>query len=197
MDGLAGDEGTLRPGQQADHGRDLLDIAEAASGMGRPWSGRGPAVAARLVSIAPGDTALQVILCGASSRASARIRPSRPALDAETWQRLSVPTWVDTPDMATKAPPLPLATICGTNALPSRKAPSSATDMISRHSSKDMSRNDVWRRRPALLTRMSTPPSASPCLAKRGATAASEMSPIAASALPPAAWISCTTESTA
>ena len=32
--------------------------------------------------------------------------------------------------------------------------------MISRHSSNDMSRNEVWRRRPALLTRMSTPPNA-------------------------------------
>ena len=30
MDGLAGDEGALGPDQQADHGGDLLDIAEAA-----------------------------------------------------------------------------------------------------------------------------------------------------------------------
>ena len=55
-------------------------------------------------------------------------------MEAETWQRLGVPTWVETPDIATKAPP-PRATICGMIALPSRKAPSSATDMISRHSS--------------------------------------------------------------
>src|SRR5262245_16199923 len=83
-------------------------------------------------------------------------------------------------------------------ALPSRKAPSSATDMISRHSSNDMSRNEVWRRRPALLTRMSTPPKA---LAARsaslGGTCGSETSPMAATALPPAAVISPTTESTA
>ena len=63
--------------------------------------------------------------------------------------------------------------------------------MISRHSSNDMSRNEVWRRRPALLTRMSTPPNfAAASAASRGGTAGSETSPIAASALPPAASIS-------
>src|SRR5581483_7104259 len=168
------------------------------SGIGRPASGRGPADAARAVSMAPGATALQVILCGASSRASARIRPSRPALEADTWQRFRVPTWVETPDMATKAPPLPLATICGMKALPSRKAPSSATDMISRHSSNDMSRNGVWRLRPALLTRMSTPPNCfCACSASLAVALGSETSPIAAAALPPAFSISATTPSTA
>src|SRR5207244_1551111 len=68
-------------------------------GIGRltRLGGAGPADVARAVSMAPGEMALQVILCGASSTASARTRPSRPAFDADTWQRLGVPTWVEMP----------------------------------------------------------------------------------------------------
>ena len=33
-------------------------------------------------------------------------------MDAETWHRLGVPTWVEMPEIATNAPP-PLFTICG------------------------------------------------------------------------------------
>src|SRR5439155_961187 len=49
----------------------------------------------------PAGTALPVMRWGPRSTASARISPSRPAFDAETWQRLGVPPWVETPDMAT------------------------------------------------------------------------------------------------
>ena len=102
MDGLAGDEGALRPDQQAHHGGDLVDRAEAlraGSGGSCGWAAPARPPPPRAVSMAPGDSALQVILCGASSTASARISPSRPDLEAETWQRLGVPTWVETPDM--------------------------------------------------------------------------------------------------
>src|ERR1700677_2606436 len=63
------------------------------------------AVGPRTVSTAPGDTQLAVIWCGASSMASARINPSRPALEAETWHRFGVPTCVEIPDSDTSAPP--------------------------------------------------------------------------------------------
>src|ERR1700733_2283452 len=64
-----------------------------------------PAEAPRTVSTDPGATQLQVIRCGPSSIASARINPSRPAFDADTWQRLGVPICVEMPDSATIAPP--------------------------------------------------------------------------------------------
>ena len=77
-------------------------VPKRFSGIGRltRLGGAGPAAAPRAVSMAPGESALQVILCGASSTASARINPSRPDLEAETWQRLGVPTWVETPEIA-------------------------------------------------------------------------------------------------
>ena len=60
--------------------------------------GKVPADTPRTVSIAPGATQLHVIPWGANSRDIARMSPSRPDFEADTWARLIVPEWVDTPE---------------------------------------------------------------------------------------------------
>ena len=125
--------------------------------------------------MAPGAIALQVMRCGASSMASARIRPSRPDLDAETWQRLGVPTWVEMPDGATKAPP-PRATICGTIALPRQEG---AVERHRQDLAPFVERHVEERSLPpqaGVRHGMSTPPNASAaCAARRGGTAGSDV----------------------
>ena len=101
------------------------------------------------------------------------------------------------PDSATKLPPL-RRIICGTTAWARMKAPSSATDMISRHSASGMSRKAVCRRSPAFETAMSTPPhSASTAAAMRATAAGSEISARQGIARPPMARISAATASIA
>src|SRR5260370_1201669 len=103
-------------------------------------------------------------------RLSSRITPSSTVLEASTCTGPVEPAWCHTPDSAIRVPP-PRFIIPGTAAFARMKAPSSATDRISCHSSRFICKNGVCRRRPALLIAISTPPNSPTAASTIAATA--------------------------
>ena len=100
------------------------------------------------------------------------------------------------PDKAIIEPP-PRSINSGTAAFVRRKAPSNATDKISRHSEKDISRNFVCRRKPALQINISSPPRSFFVLSIRVLTEmGSDISAIYPTAFPPFFFISATVSET-
>ena len=146
-----------------------------------------PDVAERWPPMRPGTMQFTVTPCGANSDASARVKPTMPALPAPTWARPGAPRWLDTPPILMMRPNLFL-TMCGSAAREHRNAPSRMTPMMSRHCLKVISRNGVSARLAALLIRMSTRPNFATVASTILLTAASSVtSAICTIALAPAA----------
>src|SRR3546814_18920828 len=107
--------------------------------------GRAPAVVPRTVSIDPGETQFTVLRCAASSIARPRVRPSRPALAAQTWTRFLVPPCVEMPPIVTIPPP-PAPRLFGTPARPQLKAHTGDTERLSPHTATHTQPHGAWRR---------------------------------------------------
>src|SRR6266516_1051259 len=158
----------------------------------RWWAGSG-AAAARAVPIRPGARQFTVTWSAARSWASARVKPTRPALAVTTCARCLAPVCALSPPMLTMVP-APPARSCGSAAFTQWNAPSRITPRISRQSSKPISSSGCSRRSAALLTRISMRPKRSTAAAIMVSTAsASATSARHASARPFLASISRTT----
>src|SRR5215470_9930234 len=188
----------LAPGPQ----RKRTAAAMSAGSPRRPTSARtsewccGSACpAGRGAAITPGVTVLTRILSGASSCASARVKPTSPALAVTTCGRRAAPIWAERPPMLTIAP-APLRLRWGKQALTQLNAPSRMTPVTARQSASVIVSSACSTRTAALLTRMSMRPKREAAAATMVPTAsASATSAVTASASPPPRPISAATAS--
>src|SRR5271166_2441941 len=138
----------------------------------------------------PGVTVLTLILSGASSCASARVKPTMPALAVTTCGRRAAPVCALKPPMFTIAP-APERRRCGRQALAQLKAPSRITAVTARHSASVILSKACSARSAALLTRISIRPKCAAAAEVIFSTAAeSTTSAMSAMAWPPPRAIS-------
>ena len=91
-----------------------------------------------------------LIRCGANSMASARIKPLEPRLAGRDMTAVRRANMRRNAGKCDDGPRRRDLIRCGTAARVRMNAPSRATDKISRHSARLMSRKAVWRRRPGI-----------------------------------------------